>query len=274
MPFKDLLVTVDASREGRQRLALAIELAQRSGAHIVGCYRALVLEPSAASDLAETGRGGLPSISHEGAMADSMEQRFHDDLASFDLAGTWLATGERVLDDLVERTRTTDLAIVGLGDPDRLEENPQGFQPEDLILAAGRPVLGIPVANVPERLGRNVLVAWDGSRAASRAMNDALPLLETAESVTVLAIGADEAARRQAEAATAHLRRHGVAASASRTPGGDLKIGDLILAHCEHVHADLVVAGAYGHSRLSQAILGGVSRTLLRQMMVPVLMSH
>ncbi len=272
MPFKDLLVTIDASREGRQRQAVAIELAQRSGAHVVGCYRAVLLEPSAASDLAESGRAGLPSISHEGEMAESMEQRFRDDLARFDLAGTWLAGA--ALDEIVERTRAVDLAIVGLGDPDRLEANPQGFQPEDIILAAGRPVLGIPIANVPPKLGSNVLVAWDGSRAAGRAMNDALPLLAGADAVTVLAIGPEEPARRQAEAATAHLRRHGVAATASRTPGGDLETGDQILAHCEHVHADLVVAGAYGHSRLSEAILGGASRTLLRQMMVPVLMSH
>src|SRR5438477_342642 len=83
----------------------------------------------------------------------------------------------------------------------------------------GRPVLGIPIANVPAKLGGSVLVAWDGGRAASRAMNDALPLLAGADAVTVLAIGPDGPARRQAEAATAHLRRHGVAATASRTPG-------------------------------------------------------
>ena len=274
MPFKDLLVTIDATREGRERLAVAVDLAQRGGAHLVGVYRSVPLEPTLASDLAGLGRSGGPAASHEGAMAETMEQRFHDDLASLGLAGTWLAPGDHALDDAVLHTRAVDLAIVGLGDPDRLEENPQGFAPDDLILAAGRPVLGIPIANVPERIGRNILVAWDGSRPASRAMNDALPLLAGAESVTVLVIGTDAWASQQAEMATAHLRRHGVAATASRPPGRDLDPGDQILAHCEHIHADLVVAGAYGHSRLSQAILGGVSRTLLRQMMVPVLMSH
>src|SRR5690242_17513708 len=238
--FKDLLVTVDASREGRQRLAVAVELAERGGAHVTGCYRAIVPEPTAASDLAEAGRSGPPGVSHEGMLAETMEQRFHDDLARFDLHGTWLVTGERALDDVVERTRTADLAIVGLGDPDRIENNPQGFQPEDLILAAGRPVLGIPSANVPERLGRIVLVAWDGSRAASRAMNDALPLPATAEKVTVVSIGAEDRALPMAEAAAAHLRRHGVPAEASRTADDDLGIGDVILAHADHINADLV----------------------------------
>jgi nucleotide-binding universal stress UspA family protein len=272
--FKDLLVTIDASRDGRQRLAVAVELAQRSGAHLTGCYRALALEPTAASDLAETGQAGLPGMSHEGTLAETMEQRFRDDLARFDLKGDWLATGERALDDVVGRTRTVDLAIVGLGDPDRVEDNPQGFRPEELILAAGRPVLGIPIANVPERLGRTVLVAWEGSRAASRAMNDALPLLMASERVTVLSIGAEDQALPLAEAAASHLRRHGAAAEASRAADDDLGIGELILAHADRLNVDLVVAGAYGHSRMSHAILGGVSRTLLRQMMVPVLMSH
>lgn len=266
--LKDLLVTIDASRDGRQRLAVAVELAQRSGAHLTGCYRAIALEPTAASDLAETGR------SHDGTLAESMEQRFHDDLARFDLSGAWLATGERPLDDVVGRTRTADLAIVGLGDPDRVEDNPQGFHPEELILAAGRPVLGIPIANVPERLGSTVLIAWEGSRAASRAMNDALPLLVSARRVTVLSIGAEDRALPMAEAATAHLRRHGVPAEASHAADDDLGIGEVILAHADRLNVDLVVAGAYGHSRMSHAILGGVSRTLLRQMMVPVLMSH
>src|SRR5882672_8708021 len=126
--FKDLLVTIDASREGRQRLAVAVELAQRSGAHLTGCYRALALEPTAASDLTETGRAGPPEVSHEGTLAETMEQRFRDDLARFDLQGDWLGTGERALDDVVGRTRTADLAIVGLGDPDRLDDNPQGFR--------------------------------------------------------------------------------------------------------------------------------------------------
>lgn len=272
--FKDLLVTIDASREGRQRLAVAIELAQRGGAHLTGCYRALTLEPTAASDLAKSGRTGLPGVSHEGAPAETMEQRFHDDLARFDLQGTWLATGERPLDDAVARTRTADLAIVGLGDPDRVEDNPQGFRPEDLILVAGRAVLGIPTANVPERLGSIVLVAWDGSRAATRAMNDALPLLAAAEKATVLSIGVEDQALAMAEAAASHLRRHGVPAEAGQTADDAAGIGDVILAHADHLNADLVVAGAYGHSRMSHAILGSVSRTLLRQKMVPVLMSH
>src|SRR5690349_4384258 len=97
--FKDLLVTIDASRDGRQRLAVAVALAERGGAHLTGCYRAIALEPTAASDLAETGRPGLPGVSHEGTLAETMEQRFHDDLARFNLSGTWLATGERPLDD-------------------------------------------------------------------------------------------------------------------------------------------------------------------------------
>jgi len=105
-------------------------------------------------------------------------------------------------------------------------------------------------------------------------MNDALPLIAGARSVTVLSVDPSEVMWESARAAAAHLNRHGVSASPHKIPGAGTGIGEVILAHCDYLNADLVVAGAYGHSRLREAAIGGVSRTLLRQMIVPVLMSH
>jgi nucleotide-binding universal stress UspA family protein len=178
------------------------------------------------------------------------------------------------VDDIACEIRSADLAVLGLGNPDSSVPDAQGFRPDDVIVACGRPVLGIPIANLPQEIGRNVLLAWDGSRGASRAMNDALPLLADAASVTVLSVEPDEPARRSAQSAAAHLRRHGVAAEAREIASAGMAIGDVVLAYCEHLRADLVVAGAFGHSRLRESVVGGVSRTLLHQMMVPVLMSH
>jgi nucleotide-binding universal stress UspA family protein len=143
------------------------------------------------------------------------------------------------------------------------------------VLACGRPVLGLPIMNLPPELGKTILVAWDGSRESTRAMHDALPLLAGAETVMVLTVDAERNLKGSgAEAAAAHLRRHGVKAIAKETSSAELELGLAILSYAESQRADLVVAGAYGHSRLSESILGGVSRTLLHQMMVPVLMSH
>lgn len=176
--------------------------------------------------------------------------------------------------DIIAHIRTRDLAIIGLGDPGRVDPDPQGFRPEEVILACGRPALGIPIANVPAGIGRNIVVAWDGSRGAARALHDALPLLKRADTIALVAVDPPELDPAPAQSAARHLRRHGIEASERILSGGGLTIGEAILAECDYLHSDLVVAGAYGHSRRSESILGGVSRTLLRQMMVPVLMSH
>jgi nucleotide-binding universal stress UspA family protein len=105
-------------------------------------------------------------------------------------------------------------------------------------------------------------------------MNDALPLLDEAASVAVLSVEPGEATRASARSAAAHLRRHGIAAETREIARAGMEIGQVVLAQCEYLRADLVVAGAFGHSRLRESIVGGVSRTLLHQMMIPVLMSH
>jgi len=190
------------------------------------------------------------------------------------LEGRWLLSGDPVAADIAEQSRTVDLVVLGLGNPDPSAADPQGVRPDDVILACGRPVLALPIANIPGEIGKDVLLAWDGSRGASRAMHDALPLLVDARSVSVVCVDPAEPLWESARSAAAHLGRHGLPATAARIPSGGMGIGDAILAHCDHIGVDIVVAGAYGHGRFRESILGGVSRTLLRQMMVPVLVSH
>ncbi len=118
------------------------------------------------------------------------------------------------------------------------------------------------------------MVAWDGSRGAARALHDALPLLKRADTIALMAVDPRELDPAPARSAARHLRRHGIEASDRILSSGGLTIGEAIVAECDYLHSVLIVAGAYGHSRISESMLGGVSRTLLRQMMVPVLMSH
>lgn len=264
MPIKDLVVSIDPSPPGRRRLELAFGLAQRFGAHLLGYYVAPTVGEYAAA-------GGAVSAEE---VAAATERQFEEDLKRRALEGRWLLSGEPVAADLAAEIRTADLAILGLGNPDPAVPDAQGFRPDDVIVACGRPVLGVPIANVPDEIGRTVVLAWDGSRGAGRAMHDALPLLADAVSVAVLLVEPDEAARGSARSAVAHLRRHGIAAEAREIGSAAVAIGDEVLAQCEYLGADLVIAGAFGHSQLRESIVGGVSRTLLRQMMIPVLMSH
>jgi len=266
MPIKDIVVSVDPSHTGRQRLEVAFRLAQRFGAHLLGYYVAPTIGKYVTAADGKT-------VSAEDVAAGA-ERQFEEDLRRYRLEGRWLLSGEPVVEDIADEIRTADLAILGLGNPDSSALDEQGFRLDEVIVTCGRPVLGLPIANLPKEIGRNVLLAWDGSSGGSRAMHDALPLLADGASVTVLSVDAGEAARGSARSAAAHLRRHSLAAEAREMASAGMEIGQVVLAQCEYLRADLVVAGAFGHSRLRESIVGGVSRTLLRQMMIPVLMSH
>ncbi|MBN8909554.1 MAG: universal stress protein, partial [Rhodospirillales bacterium] len=121
-------------------------------------------------------------------------------------------------------------------------------------------------------------VAWNASREAARAVNDALPLLEGAKLVTVVAINPRQGIGGHGDVPAAdivlHLARHGVKAEAAHTVANDISDGEALLSYAADLGVDLIVAGAYGHSRAREMVFGGVTRTLLSEMTVPVFLSH
>ena len=138
------------------------------------------------------------------------------------------------------------------------------------MTAAGAPVLMVP-PGVSGVIGRTVLVAWNGKREAARAAHDALPFLQGAERVELCAIG--EGAGAGLDDAAGMLRRHGVPVQAERLAGGDLHAGEMLLAQAVAHRADLLVMGAYGHSRLRELVIGGATRHVLHHATLPVLFS-
>ena len=139
-------------------------------------------------------------------------------------------------------------------------------------------MLVIPYAGRFEACGRRVLVAWNASRAATRAVNDAMPLLAGAETVTVLCVDPDEDRRAHGEVPgmdiAVHLARHGVKARVETTMSGGIGVGNTLLSRASDIGADLLVMGAYGHARVRELLLGGATRTILESMTLPVLMAH
>jgi nucleotide-binding universal stress UspA family protein len=199
------------------------------------------------------------------------------------MAGTALKWDWREQQGLLARTvalnaRYADLAILGQAEPPKSPGDEAATLPADVALTAGRPVLIVPYIGVSTPPGSHVLVGWNASREATRAVNDAMPLLQRAKKVTVLTIDPESGSRDHGEVLGAdislHLDRHGVRAEAAQTAASDIDVGDVILSRTADIGADLIVIGAYGHSRAREALLGGVTRHLLRHMTVPVLMSH
>jgi nucleotide-binding universal stress UspA family protein len=171
----------------------------------------------------------------------------------------------------------SDLVILGQVEPDVVMPTGPSF-PADVVMGAGRPALVVPFIGARATWGERILVAWNASREAARAVNDALPFLACAKSVTVLTVNPEQnglEARREPGADIAlHLARHGVKVEAERSIARGITVGDAILAEIGDNGHDMLVMGAYGHSRLREFVLGGVTQEMLQVMAVPVLMSH
>ena len=151
-----------------------------------------------------------------------------------------------------------------------------GGLPDEAIKHAGAPVLAVSTDWAPGPCGKNVVIAWNGSREANRAVHDALPILRRAEIVTIFVFSsAASDLRSAADRLAAHLGRHGVTAHVSDwTNTGDISAVEALFASLDTQTADLLVAGAFGHSRVFESLFGSVSLDLLRQPVLPVLMSH
>lgn len=170
---------------------------------------------------------------------------------------------------LAEAARGADLTIAAQEGGTGLDAlAPQPIH--HVILSAGGPVLVLPRAGLGDPLGRRVAVAWNGSREAARATKDALPFLTSAEAVILLAAGEDAAAAL--DAGTGLLKRHGAAVSAKQIEPSRAH-GAMLLDAAAAEGADLLVMGAYGHSRLREIVLGGATREVLRDARIPVLLS-
>lgn len=166
-----------------------------------------------------------------------------------------------------------DLCVVGQGAGSDIPVGPANMLPDEMILGSGRPILVVPHGYKPDGLGKKILVAWNSSPQSARAVHDALPLLVKADEVRILSVGGPENHLPGAEIST-HLARHGVNAEAAHAVEKDLSTAETIVEDASDWGADLIVCGAWGHSRIRETVLGGVTRHLLRHMNVPVLMSH
>jgi nucleotide-binding universal stress UspA family protein len=170
--------------------------------------------------------------------------------------------------------RRFDLSIVGQAEPETsaVEE----IIAESALFESGRPVVIVPyIQKAPLKLD-NVMLCWDGSRAAARAIGDAMPLLARAGRVEVVIVANERGKKDEIEGADmgAHLARHGLKVEVNRTALGDIDVADVILSHAADAGSDFIVMGGYGHSRLREFVLGGVTRSIFRSMTAPVLMSH
>jgi nucleotide-binding universal stress UspA family protein len=279
MAFKNLLVHVDDSKACAARVRAAIDLAIAHDAHLTGVY--IVTDPSPASFV----QSQLPPGTLD-MLRQQSQERAEAVLARFTEAAkrnqiSFESRTDRVLytaiaEALATHARYADVVILGQADPE--DTVLPRYLPEEVTLASGRPTLVIPYIGPQATLGQRVTVAWDASREAARAVNDALPILTRAQAVNVVAVNPREKPFGHGEQPGAdiavHLARHGIKVEVQRIESRDVDVANIILSHVADQSSDLLVMGAYGHSRLRELVLGGVTRTILHDMTVPVFMAH
>lgn len=283
MAYRTILACVDAGRNRQSVLSVAHDLAREHDAKLVGLH---VTPPTPHHGALRLPRDIAESFARQRKEAMREVERQFKHTARDLPRHAWetIEVGEagQVETAICRRARCADLAVVGqVGGDEEVAEHP-GTLPEQLVLEAGRPILVVPPALSNSTVGRRIMIAWNQSREASRALADALPLLRRAEQVWVLTIdergarnfGARMNGDTRAEQAVAHLAEHGIQAKALRDATGQINAGDILLSRLSDLTADLLVLGAYGHSRWRELVLGGVTRDLLSHMTVPVLMAH
>jgi len=275
--YKTLLIPVDGRERSTRSLELGCRIAHMFDSHVVGLFvKPMSYIPSAVR--AEGAEKMLQELQDKvsAQVAAEAKARFDAIVKPALMQRAEWRTGEGMRSDVVAlHARYSDLIVINQTDPDAPDATHFG---DAVLLAVGRPVLLVPYVGEMRSFGQNILVCWNASREASRAVTDALPLLQRAANVTVLTVDGHPTTYGHGESAGSdvalYLARHGVKTVASQTVSGTVDVGSVILSRAFDLSADLIVMGAYGHSRVREIVMGGATRTVLQSMTVPVLMSH
>ena len=274
--FKDILVRLDEGASHNIATNFALSIAHRFDAHVAGV--AFAYEPVTPGTL----MSGMPATLYEESRIECEKQAkaavaiFENAARNASVPYSTHMVQAPVGDAFAHAAaiaRRFDLAVV------RQEENDDGRQDgciEALLFGSGRPLIVVPYIHKEELKLDRVLVCWDNSQHAARAIGDALPLLKQAKQIEVITVASAGKEGNDVPGADVgiHLARHGLTVSVRNLVAPDIDIADAILSHAADMSADFMVMGGYGHSRLREFVLGGVTHTVLATMTVPVMLSH
>ena len=277
MTIKDLHVHVDNDAICGKRLQAAVDLATRLNAHLTGVYiRSAFPLPNYSTTLLNN-----DVLELYDNMQNESESKAHKlftrHVGVQDAATGWRALRGSVPGGLANEARYSDLLILGQPDPDD-EQSLTRSLADQVIFTAGCPCLLIPYIGARAGFGHSPLIAWDGSREAARAIHDALPLLKLAGKATVLIAQPEKLEADLGDLPGAmiseHLARHDITVEVEVLRGGVQDTSEAILSYADAYDYDLIIMGAYGHSRWREIVLGGVTRQIMTDMRIPVFMSH
>ncbi len=276
MSYKTILVHIDLGKHSEKRLEVAIKLASKYDAYLVGLY---VFSPYIPPSYIMAHMGEEIEAAQNKIAVESMsraEEAFHKQTSAAGLDNIeWHTAYDEPIHAMQLRAQNADLVVIGQADSSDDSGVAIDF-PERLVLTAGRPVLILPNAGDFPSIGKRILVAWNASQEATRAISNATPFLRSADSVYVMAVNSKSSKNDiiKSENMVRYLERLGIRTEVKDVHGVEIDVGNALLSSASDLSADLIVMGCYGHSRLREWVLGGATRTILESMTAPVLMSH
>jgi nucleotide-binding universal stress UspA family protein len=274
---KDIIVNLSVTKEGSVVGKYAVSVAAALEAHLTGV--AFTYDPV----VPISGAGYIPAevieIQREDneTAADAAIKSFTAATDQAGISAEPLITNASLAgagDHFARMARRFDLAIVGQAEPEI--SSMEQIIGETTLFESGRPMIMVPYIQKAPFKTDNVMICWDGSRTAARAVADAIPIIRKSGRVEIVIVASDRGKQDEIEGADIgqHLARHGLKVDVHRISGGNIDVGDALLSHAADSGADFMVMGGYGHSRLREFVLGGVTRSIFGSMTLPVLLSH
>lgn len=279
MSYRTIVAYLEQPSSVSRIMETAMPLAETFGAHLTGThvFAGVPLAGTIGAQVPPKIIDQYTEMMREDAKA--IKQQFAKAAKGADLQTEWrdqeqTSPRANLLGAILEQTRCADMLVVGETD----SEQRVGELTADIILDSGRPVLIVPKDGKSGELSGRIVIGWDGSREATRAVFDALPLLKRAKTVDLVTVGKSDDVKNAVRAGGGEmasvLSRHGVKAEVVMVERGDASAGGALLNYTSDQDGDLLVMGCYGHSRLRERLFGGATRHVLQNMIVPVLMSH
>ncbi len=278
MAIKNILVCWTGLPGAEDALHVAALMARKHDAHLTGMLVHGTSRAAAALGPWMSSRVAAPLVEAERERRAAIAAAFHEltrELERERPGKTHYVELEGEPDSgLIEAARVYDIVVTGRDEADG-DAAHLAPHPDVLALRCGRPVLIVPPGFRTERLVDRAILAWDGGKAAARALSDAMAILETHAHVSVVTVGEPDAGRpSDGRDVVAHLARHGIQTDLRRAERGAGGVAAALRAALVEHRSGLLVMGAYEHSRLAEEIVGGVTRRILAELDVPVLMAH
>lgn len=274
MSIKNILVAFDGSQASARAARLSTALARRYDAHLTGVFAHAA--PYASTHMeAYLTQAAIDIMESNAAETEQQCGADFEELVAASEQGvrtSFLSKQGYPNDILTQMGRTYDLIVIA--QPDGKGSTYTEISPDVVAMRSGRPVMIAPRGFEQFELAKGAIVAWDGERASSRALLDAMDVLEDKHHVTVLHVGHENDIRQPGSDVMEYLSRHGLEARLDVQPPGGLSTTDIILNKCAESDAGLLVMGAYEHSRFAEMLLGGVTRDVVARSHIPILMSH